>query len=377
VDNIVFKGPLGTVQIPPPTLSIQQASPGLRIWVGSTGNTYDREDLVTVDQSQSWIGSAAYPVTYSFSLLSYPNNNVGQTMLELIPVNTLNGTVTYGSEYGDYEAGNGLWLVLAPNGGGAVTAAVEWKTNDFANNPGLGSVTATNTDGSQKYNPNWEPLIFTNSTAIGTWTLTFNNTNSGTLTPPGGTAHNFTIADPNVVADFGNPVIAQFGLQPNSAAGEGLYETWGSIGVTNVVDGNEFEDFAHESSDLTLNPNNNYWTTPTGFFNTANSANQNSSIIIRTNLDMTWVTWTTPAGGYNLATGTNLLLSPASHWVTPDYYSGGNDNIAPRGNPVLEGPIEVEVISDDNAATVNGQPGGPIAPDAYFVLTTNTPSATP
>ena len=369
VDNIVFKGPV-SVKIPPTTLSIQKATPGLRIYAGSTVNTFDREDLVTIDENQSWIGGTGYPVTYSFSLLSYPPSNIAQTMLELYPPSSItNGANAYGQEYGDYQAGNGLWLVLAPFGGGQVTAAVEWKTNLSNANPANGTVTPAS-------NPNAIALLVTN-TAVGTWTLTFNSANTGTLTPPGGPTKGFTIADPNISSDFANPVIAQFGLQPNSQAGEGLYETWGFIAVSNVADGPEYENFTQESSDLFLSVNSGYWTTPSGFFETANSANQNSSIIIRSNLDIDVVSWTSPASGYNLVEGTNLLLSPLTHWVTPDYYSSGNDSLAPRGVSQLEGPNFVEVIPADNAPTVNGQPGGPIAPNAFFILTTNAPSANP
>jgi hypothetical protein len=375
VDNIEFKGPLTSLKIPAPTLSVQKVTPGLELYAGSIVNTYDRSDLVTVDQNQSWIGGAGYPVSYAFSLLSYPNNNINQTMLELIPVNSLNGNATYGNEYGDYQAGNGLWLVIAPNGGGAVTAAVEWKTNYPNANPGIGTLGTTN------YNPNWEPLLITNSTAIGNWLLKFNSATTGSLTPPGGTPQNFTIADPNAASDFANPVIAQFGNQPNSTAGEGLYETWGYIGVTNVEDGNEYEDFTHESSDLLPNEVSGYNTTPSGEFNTANSANQASqimAIIIRTNADLYAVSWTTPEGLYtNLVTSTNLLLAPATHWVAPTYYSSGADDVAPRGSPEPEGNNLVEIIPADNAATVNGQPGGPIAPNAFFLLTTQPPSSTP
>jgi len=370
VDNILFRSPSGAaLKIPAPTLSVQQAIPGLRVYAGSVVNTYDRDVLTAVDQNQSWVAATAgAPVSYAFSLLSYPNNNINQTMLELIPVA---GVTTTGNEYIDYGQPNGLWVVLAPNGGGAVTATVEWKTNLASANPANGpaALPASNT--------NAIALYFTNSTAIGNWVLSFNSATTGTLTPPGGGPRSFTIADPTAATDFANPVIAQFGIQPNSTAGEGLYETWGYIGVTNVPDGNEYEDFTHETSDLLPNEVTSYPTTPGGDFENANSANTAGTIIIRNDLDLYSVSWTTPAVGYNLVTSTNLLDSIANTWVAPIYYSGGNDDTAPRGTATLEGPNEVEVIPSDNAATINGQPGGPIAPNAFFILTTNTPASAP
>jgi hypothetical protein len=362
-------------------LSIQQAIPGLRIYAGSTANTYDRGVVTTTAQGESWLQSqgSTYPVTYAFSILSYPNANINQTMLELVPVNSLpSGNNPTGNEDSDYEAANGLWLMLNPLGGGQVTATLEWKTNMANANPGPGSIGATNTDGSAKYNPNYQVFIITNATALGTWQLKFTGDATGTLIPPGGTPKNFTIPDPNINADFANPVFAQFGLQPNSAAGEGLYETWGFIGITNISGGTQSEDFTHESSDFVPNETTGYPTSPSGFFEDANSANTASTIIMRDDgQDLYSVSWTTPAQGYNLVTGTSLLSNISNTWVSPLYYSGGNDNTAPRGVPALEGPIEVEVIPADNAATANGQPGGSIAPNAFFIMTTNTPPAAP
>ena len=203
----------------------------MRIFAGSAVNTYDRASISTVSENESWIGGS-FPVTYSFSLLSYPNNNINQTMVQIMPINTITNSEVYlggafpvgGNEFFDYQNSNGMWLVLAPNGGGAVTASVQWKTN------------------SPNANPQWNALVITNPTAIGTWTWTFNSANSGTLTAPGASPVAFTITDATVSADFANPAAVAFGLQPNSTAGEGLFEDWGSVGITGVTGGNISED---------------------------------------------------------------------------------------------------------------------------------------
>ena len=347
LDNLKFTYRNVTI-ILPPTVAIQKAVPALRIFAGSTANTYDREELATVDGNQSWIGGS-YPVSYSFTLLSYPNNNINQTHIFLVPAATA-GQNMYANQFIEYQATNMLWLVLAPNGAGRVTASVQWKTN-LAN-----------------ANPNQTALVFTNSTAIGTWTLTFNSASTGTLTAPGAAAAAFTITDPNVATDFANPVTAYFGLQPNSTAGEGLYEDWASITVTGVAGTQENEDFTKESSDI--DPNTYY--TPSGQFRSDSSALRAGVIIVKTNLDQYWVNWTLPAANFELGTKTNLLQTGS--WINPAYYSGYFDETAPRGAPVKLGTKNWVLLPTDDLPTVNGLPGGVLAPTAFFLVATNVVS---
>jgi hypothetical protein len=357
VDNVRLTGPEATVVIPPPTLgSPQPAKPGLRIFAGSSVNTYDRELLYTVDQNQSWVDpGATFPVSYSFSLQDY-NPNINQTMVELIGGGT---TPTTAGEYDDYSGPTTLWLQLNPVAGGQVMASVQWKTNLPGANP---NVTATQ---------------FTNSTAIGTWSLVFTGTNTGHVVAPGNVilgSTNFTITDGTVTTDFADPVFAGFGVQPNSTAGEGAYEDWGMISVTGVVDGNEFEDFTQEGSDIgavTVN------LTPSGFFDNSISALP-ASLIIQTTNDAWWVNWSAPALNFALATSTNLLKG----WVNPGYYSGYTDTNAPRVMPSATpfgGKFWV-LLPKDDLPTANGNPNqnppaaGPLAPNAFFLLSTNVVS---
>ena len=58
----------------------------------------------------------------------------------------------------------------------------------------------------------------------------------------------FTIGDPNVATDFANPLVAYFGLQPNSSTGIGQYEDWASIQVNGVAGVNENDNFATDTS---------------------------------------------------------------------------------------------------------------------------------
>jgi hypothetical protein len=343
LDNLKFTYRNETI-ILPPTVAIQKAVPALRIFAGSTANTYDREELATVDGNQSWVGGS-YPVSYSFTLLSYPNNNINQTHIFLVPAATA-GQNMYANQFIEYQATNMLWLVLAPNGAGRVTASVQWKTNQPNAN-------ATDT-----------VVQFTNSTAIGTWTLAFNSATTGTLTAPGASPVAFSLPA-DVAALFANPVTAYFGLQPNSTAGEGLYEDWASITVTGVAGTQENEDFTKESSDI--DPNTYY--TPSGQFRSDSSALRAGVIIVRTNLDLYWVNWTLPAVNFELGTKTNLLQTGS--WINPEYYSGYFDETAPRGAPVKLGTKNWVLLPTDDLPTMNGLPGGVLAPTAFFLVATN------
>jgi hypothetical protein len=364
VDNIKFIGSAVPPPVPPPTVTILPAKPGLRIYAGSSVNTYDRATITTVNESESWIGGS-YPVTYSFSLLSYPNNNINQTMVQLLPVNTsantpLGGTYpAAGNEFFDYQNSNGVWLVLAPNGAGRVTATVEWKTN------------------SPNANPNITALVFTNPTAIGTWTWTFNNANSGTVTAPGNVPMAFTITDATVSADFANPMLAVFGLQPNSAAGYGLYEDWGMTTIHGTSGGDVSDDWTHQTGDF--NPNGGF--SPDNLWSPQGSANPQEIIIARNGLDAYWISWTTPAPSiFGVVATTNLQTSPST-WTVPAWFNNNYapDIFPPRGNSsVLLGPIYVTVLTYSQLPTANHtqQPSPPtitvpLSPKAFFIATTN------
>lgn len=374
VDNIKATGPLVAAPLPPPTLSGPlPAIPGLRIIAGSTANTYDRAEITTVPQSESWIGASGN-VNYSFTILSYPKNNINQTMIEVVPINTVPpGTTILGGAYPgggnedlDYEDSNLVWLALAPLGNGEVTATVMWKTNTAGANP---NITA---------------LVYTNSTAIGTWTWTFTGPNTGTVTGPGtvvngpaaGPAEPFTIADPNISTDFQNPAVAIFGLQPNSTAGEGLWEDWASTSISGLASGNISDDWTHQSSDFSENGG----ISPDGNWSAQGSANPPEIIIALNGLDAYWFNWTVPvpATGFGIVGTTNLQTSPST-WVDLPYYGNNSDYYPPRANSaVLLGNKYWTLIPYDDLPTVDGNPqsspptiSDPLAHKAFFIGTTN------
>jgi hypothetical protein len=342
VDNIKFTGPTTAVTNPPPTLALSPATPALRIFAGSAVNTYDREELATADNNQTWVGGGT--VRYSFSLLDYPRN-INQTHIFLVPTAT-SGQANMGNagtpnEFIEYQASNTLWMVLNPGANGAVVASVQWKTN------------------LPNANPNITALSITNPTAVGTWTLTFNSATTGTLTAPGAAPKPFTITDPNVLTDFTNPCVAYFGVQPNSTTGEGQFEDWGSIAVSGVSGVSESENFVNEA---TFNANN-YWTTNCAFAGSLQPVPPGNPY---------WISWTLPALGYGLgaASAVNGASNTPNPWMLPEYFNSYN-NVAPGGaipGQTQEGTSEWVLVPAGCLPTVDGSQGGTPAPDAFFEL---------
>jgi hypothetical protein len=347
VDNVKFVGPL-IVLNPPPVMGIAPASADLRIFAGDSGSVNSREELVTANSGKSWIGGT-YPVSYSFTLSSFPTS-IGQTHIFLVPVSSMPGG-TLGTYNGvDYTATNGLWLDISPYAGSQVTASVYWKTNLANANPyAAGGNTA---------------LRITNSTAIGTWTLTFNNANTGTVTAPGASPVSFTITNGTVATDFANPLYAFFGLEPNVNAGVGQFEDWASISISNVADGSFSEDFTKESTRNVTS--SGYW---------VNFSQVPASIVLIATNDLPayWVNWDAVGStGLSLGSKTNILQS--GPWIDPRFYAAYGDEAAPFGAPVLLGFENWLVLPKDDLPTANGQPFTPLAPNAFFQVSTNVVS---
>jgi hypothetical protein len=335
VDNIVFVGAAAPSTTPPPIMRIQPASPGLRIFAGGT-ITYGRDELATVDQNQSWIGASG-SASYSFKLLDY-NPNIAQIHAFLIPTSQAGPNNLYNNIYIDYNASNLVCLLINPlSGSSKVTASVQWKTN-------LSGA-----------NPNHTDLVITNATAVGTWTLTFNGSNTGTLTAPGASPVPFQLSDPNAAADFGNPLVAYFGLQPNSGGGVGGYIDYGAISVTGVTGANENDNFTTDSA-----------------LNTAIWNDTGYDTVLATANTPYWVSYTYPAYGFGLGVSDNITGSTVAPdpWMLPEYYNNYSDGKNIPGTS-QEGQIYNWVLVPSSCLpTVDGQPQGgqAPAPDAFFKL---------
>ena len=343
VDNIKFLG--SVVTPPPPTLSVQKTTPALRAFIGSA-SIYARSQLSTVNANASWIGGT-YPVTYSFTLLDFPNISQVQTHLEFIP-----GPAYTGNAGADYGNTNSLWLQILSDGAGGYTADIAWKTNSTNHNP------------PDAPNGHTELSIASSSSPAGTWTLTFNSATSGTLSGPGTNNVPFTIHDPNIIADWQNPCVLNIGNQPNGvSSAEGLPSDYSHISVTGIAGGNIVDDFTKAAS---LDP---AWTL-------LNSDNANTVVLVTTNFPY-WVNWTLPDTGFAdgsgngfLAVTTNLIAGP---WVVPEYYNGYGDGV--NIPATQQGRKKWTLIPPTCLPTVDGQPqsGQALAPDAFFRLWNTEP----
>lgn len=378
IDNVEFEGPAtAPAPTPAPTLTIKPAVPALRMFVGNA-DTYLREGIISAPgtgQDDSWIGGS-YPVTYSFQLLDYPSAQVNGTgfLTEfcILPENSWPSTANYqttiySNPYLDYQDSNGLYLAISPYSGTQVVGRVQWMTNN-----------ASGANASYLYTV----LTVTNQ-AVGTWTLTMNNATSGTLTPPGGNSQNFTISDPNVGSDFGNPAVAVLLVDPNAAAGYGAYEDIGTVSITGVAGGNQTENFSAENGPF------NSGTSPGGYFQNNYSVDTNNLVISENsgnNLDKYWVDWNQDLkNDYYLVTATNIA-TPPSQWISPLYYSGYNipDETAPYGQPITVNGVYWTLLPQDDLPTsdrgAQSSPpaiNDPLAPHAYFLLTTNNANIYP
>lgn len=344
VDNIKFVG--SRIQNGPPTLAMQKATPALRIFAGSGTDVNGREQLATIDQNQSWVGGT-YPVSYSFTLLSFPTVPDGSLFrfhIFLVPTNyydTHASSISFhGNQYVEYQVRKMLWLNVSATNPTNVTAIIQWKTNYANNNP-------TNT-----------ALLITNSTAVGTWTLTFNSANTGTLAAPGASPAAFSIPA-TVAAQFTNKLIAFFGVQPDSPWGEGQH-----------VDVSHIQTIGVKSPGVPVNDN---FTTDTAInpavWDTSDSAMASSLVLVTTNTPY-WVSWTMPDTGFEngLGVAPALITGP---WKVPEYYNDYYDGIYLPGT-ALQGTMKWTLIPSTCLPTVDGKmyDGGTLgpSPNAFFRL---------
>jgi hypothetical protein len=153
-----------------------------------------------------WTSQGSYPVTYSMTITNFPSatSHAGfEAHLYIANGDTATaGDQTSGSP--DWNVPDIFILSIGNLAAGNVSAQIQWKTN-------LPGANLPNT-----------PLRVTGPSAIGTWTLTFTDSTSGTLTGPGLTATNFTLPAEAVLNNF-SPATSflQFGMFKNDGPNDG------------------------------------------------------------------------------------------------------------------------------------------------------------
>lgn len=329
--------------IPPPTMNIVKAEPGLRIFARNFAAPWNQEGFGTVNLNQSWIGAAtpANPVSYAVAIANFDTVNNYALYAQFVQ----NGNP--GDPFGVYNGANAFVWTIQKGGDGLFFTRIDWKTNAPAagqNNVALPVTPTTSADGR------------------GTWTLTFTNDTDGTVTAPDGTSAAFTLPnDPAWAAAFANPVVIDFGTAPNNTAGYGQWIEISRVAISNVVAGTQYDDFTQAE---VLN---------TSLWNTAFSIDNNppSVVLVTTNTPL-WVNWTIPDDQFGL--GTKADLGNANiPWYTPNYYGTGFG--ATITTPTQVGTaLRWTLIHKDCLPTTDGNVGGPASPNAFFILQKPAPS---
>jgi hypothetical protein len=333
IDNIQFAR--SEVQIPPPQMTIQKATPSLRLYSGP--NQYNRTQIGTVDSNQSWVGGS-YPVSYSFTIADYDKTTpLDEFHLFLLPLSSINGGTV--DQYSDYSTASNsvrIQIVGLANNPSQVAYQLAWKTNLINSNPNQVLFTQTNT------------------TAVGTWTLAFISATAGTLTAPGSSPVPFTIPA-DAAATFANPLVMLLGTQSNPTTAIGQYVDLTAAQTVGVA-----APGVPVSSTFTSGApvNTNIWLT--------SSVSQSAANLIPVGpAQPWWLNWTFPDTGFGLATKADLgnLAVP---FKSPEYFTGYDTN-----TPILKLTLGTRVsalIPQAGLPTLNGLSNGVPAGTAFFRL---------
>ena len=297
IDNVVLVA--NPTSNPPPKVSIAPVVKGLNLFTGSALN--NRESLENTNHNFSWV-NAAGPVSYSFTISSYPVPAADQVQnhIFLVP------SPSAGSAP-DYADPNVVFLDMESTGSGGASMTFRYKTNQPNGNSmiyGSGALAAIQT-----------------TTGVGTWTVTFSNNTNVTMSGPGGVSTNFALPDPAgaTSALFASNVFLFYGSQANSASGENDHTVTSDFNVTGLGAANFDDNFVADAGTL----NTNLWT--------VNAAIPQCVLLLGPG-NPYFVAWTLPASGFSLSLTTNL--SANATWTSPATYA-----------PLVTGSTETQLIS--------------------------------
>lgn len=349
---------------PPPTVSLAKVKPGLTQFA-DVPPTYNRQDLRT-DQSGtaniSWY-NRGNPVTYSWTIASYPSSANPNFLVGL----NLTPDVASGEIFSDpdWSDTNDIWVALQNNADGTVTAGIAYKTNQPAGNGQLFSAPT------QMVPYNNEAAGLTVPSAIGTWSVTFNNNTSVTLTAPNGSSTNVTLPA-NVAALFNGYVGAYLYSTPGNTANLGQYVTFSSYKITGVgTPVNEDLAKGGLASPFLQTISQNY-------FYTGNYTNHPPDQIFATSTNVYWLYWTLPDAGFS-PVASSTLLNPLWIPVNENVFQNGSGRWAMLSKSDLPGAnigffalikrtayqLQVLMPGETNAPnTLTGKVGTPIAQSA-------------
>jgi hypothetical protein len=318
VDNITLIANTNQAA-PAPTLSLEKAQPGLQIFASKATSQYQRQNIRTVNPEYSWVGSSA-PVTYSLTITNYPDtNHTGfQTQLFLVPGDAVPNFETSP----DWNEPNLVFLDIENNANGGGSATFRYKTNSPNGNTMIYNSNPTNGAAGTL-------ASITAPQMPGTWSLTFSNDTSVTLSGPGGVSTNFDF--PSEAAPlFAGPLYAYFGVQPNQTGNINQSALFSNLQITGVPDPIN-ETFTgvtvtnQTQTVVTLDPA--VWETV---------AEDPAGVALVPPDSTYWVTWTVPAAGFQLQV-TPTLSPPAWTDVTVAPAQIGSQMRMPIGPSTVPG----------------------------------------
>jgi hypothetical protein len=289
IDNITFWKPAT-----PPTLKkLVKATGvgGVQITMSNDGNNYEREAFSTPSGGGPylWPAQGSFPVSYSFTITNFPDaaTHSGFEAHLYLAKDSSAWDQTYGGI--DWNAADILEFRVENAAAGGVIARIDWKTNL----PGANPLT----------NELYHPVSAQGPTALGTWTLTFTDATSGSVTGPGLTATNFTLpaeAVANFTAAAGGDCL-QFGIFKNDGVNNGRNNqasgTFSAVEMT--VNGSPVLQDKFPGPGLTAN---NAWR------KTTSSGGANAVQWVPPGIAW-WLTWTLPDDGFE-AMGANAVNVP-------------------------------------------------------------------
>jgi hypothetical protein len=210
VDNIYLEPSTNEPPPAPPTLAQAKAVSGLNLIAAGTG-PWDRQNVRTVNPVYSWIGKGSSPVSYAFTVKSYPGtNNAGFELHNyLVPAqyDPATGTATIGAGASpDWDQATCIFMDLQNQADGSATWTFRWKTNT----PGSNGTYFSDVLGTLN-----EPAGI-----LGTWTLTFVNDTSVLMTSPSGLTAEFEFSADKTSAFMDSqgaalPLYYYVGVKPN------------------------------------------------------------------------------------------------------------------------------------------------------------------
>jgi hypothetical protein len=292
---------------PPPSVTLTKSAPGLTQFADSQP-TYNRQDLRTDMSGTANVTWFNHPgATYSWTISSFPDTSHPDFLagLNLMP------ELTNCSDP-DWTGTNDIWVPLENNPDGTVTAGIAYKTNQSVGN-------------SQLFAPPTQLINYQNETAgltvpsaIGTWTLTFNNNTSITLTAPNGASTNVVIPD-YVAALYNGYVAAYLYTSPQNAANIGQYATFSAFKITGVgTPVNEDLTSGALSSPFLQTVSQNY-------FYTGNYTNHPPDQVFATKTNVYWLHWTLPDPGFSPVSSTALQNAPWGN-VNENIFQNGSEH---------------------------------------------------